>query len=283
MGTRTESSRLNSNALLAGKLYDDRGNRMSPSHATKGGRRWRYYVSQAVLQGRKHDAGSVARVPAAEIEGKVAEAVPAVMLQPACSQGRSNARSQGSLLNLNGATSGSFTARTISSASDKPDRDENLRSAIERVTISPTTIEIRLTEAVSGEHDDRTLIIPWTRPSPHRRREIIQGDGEQSPALRPMRTKARLVVIEGLRDAHRWMDELMRYSRETIESLAAREGKTERSIRLTLSLAFVAPPLIKAAIEGRLPRGFGVKRLMDLPMAWSEQWTALGLKAPSSA
>ena len=206
---RTESSRLNSNALLAGKLYDDRGNRMSPSHATKGGRRWRYYVSQAVLQGRKHDAGSVARVPAAEIEGKVAEAVPAVMLQPACSQGRSNARSQGSLLNLNGATRGSFTARTISSASDKPDRDENLRTAIERVTISPTTIEIRLTEAVSGEHDDRTLIIPWTRPSPHRRREIIQGDGEQSPALRPMRTKARLVVIEALRDAHRWMDELM--------------------------------------------------------------------------
>ena len=56
--------------------------------------------------------------------------------------------------------------------------------------------------------------------------------------------------------------------RQTIESLAAREGKTERSIRMTLSLAFVAPPIVKAAIEGRLPRGFGVKRLIDLPMAW---------------
>ena len=65
---RTAGNCQNSDALLAGKLFDDRGNRMSPSHAAKGGRRWRYYVSQAVLQGRKHEAGSVARVPALEIE-----------------------------------------------------------------------------------------------------------------------------------------------------------------------------------------------------------------------
>ena len=72
---RTAGNYQNSDALLAGKLFDDRGNRMSPSHAAKGGRRWRYYVSQAILQGRKHEAGSVARVPALEIEARVAEAV----------------------------------------------------------------------------------------------------------------------------------------------------------------------------------------------------------------
>ena len=66
---------------------------------------------------------------------------------------------------------------------------------------------------------------------------------------------------------------------QTIETLAAREGKTERSIRMTLSLTFLSPTLAKAAIDGRLPRGFGAKRLMDLPMAWSDQWSALGLKA----
>ena len=42
-----------SKSWLAGKLYDDRGFRMSPSEASRGGRRWRYYVSQAILQGRK--------------------------------------------------------------------------------------------------------------------------------------------------------------------------------------------------------------------------------------
>ncbi len=39
-----------------------------------------------------------------------------------------------------------------------------------------------------------------------------------------------------------------------------------------------APP---SAIDGRLPRGFGVKRLMDLPMDWTDQWSALGLRAPA--
>jgi site-specific DNA recombinase len=68
---------------------------------------------------------------------------------------------------------------------------------------------------------------------------------------------------------------------QTIASIAARERKSERSIRMTLSLAFVAPPIIAAAVEGRLPRGFGAKRLLDLPMVWSHQWTALGLKEPA--
>ena len=48
---------------------------MSPSHATKRGRRYRYYVSQAILQGRKEDVGSVARVPAMELERRVVDAV----------------------------------------------------------------------------------------------------------------------------------------------------------------------------------------------------------------
>ena len=73
---KTERARAKtSDALLAGKLFDDRGNRMSPSHATKRGCRYRYYVSQAILQGRKADAGSVARVPAKELERRVVEAV----------------------------------------------------------------------------------------------------------------------------------------------------------------------------------------------------------------
>ncbi len=65
----------------------------------------------------------------------------------------------------------------------------------------------------------------------------------------------------------------------TIASIAAREKKTERSVRMTMSLAFLSPALVKAAVEGRLSCGFDVKRLMDLPMAWSDPWSALGLQA----
>src|SRR5271157_4192247 len=62
-------------SFLAGRLYDDRGNRMSASHASKGGRRWRYYVSRAALTGRRQDAGSIVRIPAPEIENRITRAV----------------------------------------------------------------------------------------------------------------------------------------------------------------------------------------------------------------
>jgi hypothetical protein len=46
---------------------------------------------------------------------------------------------------------------------------------------------------------------------------------------------------------------------------------------MTISLTFLAPDLIKAAVEGRLPRGIGIERLRDLPAEWSRQFGALGL------
>ena len=69
-GQRTAGSiRARSGALLAGLLYDDRGNRMTPSHARKSdGRRYRYYVSRALLDDRHQEAGAVRRVPAEPLE-----------------------------------------------------------------------------------------------------------------------------------------------------------------------------------------------------------------------
>jgi DNA invertase Pin-like site-specific DNA recombinase len=66
-----KATRSASRALLLGKLYDDRGNRMSPSYSTKNGIRYRFYVSSALLRGRKDNAGSIARIAAAEIEAAV--------------------------------------------------------------------------------------------------------------------------------------------------------------------------------------------------------------------
>jgi site-specific DNA recombinase len=70
-----DATRTASEALLLGKLYDDKGNRMSPSYSTKNGIRYRFYVSSALLRGRKDNAGSVARIAAAEIEGTVLAAL----------------------------------------------------------------------------------------------------------------------------------------------------------------------------------------------------------------
>jgi hypothetical protein len=50
---------------------------------------------------------------------------------------------------------------------------------------------------------------------------------------------------------------------------------------MTLSLAFLDPTIVRAAVEGKLPRGYGVSRLVDLPPAFTDQWTALGLARPA--
>ena len=243
---RKSRTRQSSDALLAGKLYDDGGNRMSPTWARKGSKRWRYYVSQAALQGDKSKAGSILRVPAADVEALVTDAIAKPPSIHATSQ-------------------------------------TDIRDLIDRVVIGRATIRIQLSE-VAQEHDSaRILTLPWTRPSPYRKREIIQGANDAKTYARPMPANARGILIDALRDAHRWLDELLSDPRLALESIALREGKSERSIRMTLSLAFLAPEIAKAAVEGRLPRGFGLKRLVDLPMAWPDQWRALGLQAPAQA
>ena len=73
--TNHRTTRMNSAALLTGRIFDDRGNRMSPSHVRKGGRKYRYYLSSALFHGAAERAGSVRRVPAADIEALVIRSV----------------------------------------------------------------------------------------------------------------------------------------------------------------------------------------------------------------
>src|SRR5450631_2399560 len=66
--TNHSTKRATSESLMIGRIFDDRGNRMTPSHARKDGKRYRYYLSSALSQGRAEHAGSVRRIPAPEIE-----------------------------------------------------------------------------------------------------------------------------------------------------------------------------------------------------------------------
>jgi site-specific DNA recombinase len=61
------------------------------------------------------------------------------------------------------------------------------------------------------------------------------------------------------------------------EQIATRQKCSVRQVNMTISLAFLAPDLVRAAVEGRLPRGIGVERLRDGPSEWSRQFEALGL------
>jgi site-specific DNA recombinase len=79
-----KAKRSESGALVLGKLYDDRGNLMSPSFSSKNGVRYRFYVSSALLRGRSAEVGSVGRVPAAQIESAVRAALKTHQEQKGC-------------------------------------------------------------------------------------------------------------------------------------------------------------------------------------------------------
>src|SRR5262245_55182550 len=70
-----KAKRMKSEALLAGRIFDDRGNRMTPSHVRKRGIKYRYYLSAALLQGQPERAGSIRRVPAVDVEAVVTKSV----------------------------------------------------------------------------------------------------------------------------------------------------------------------------------------------------------------
>jgi site-specific DNA recombinase len=73
-----------------------------------------------------------------------------------------------------------------------------------------------------------------------------------------------------------WLSEI-EAGTATIEGIALRETCSKRHVHMIISLAFLAPALVKAAVEGRLPHGVGVARLFDAPVPWSRQHRMLGL------
>ena len=86
---------------------------------------------------------------------------------------------------------------------------------------------------------------------------------------------ARAKLLEGIAKARLWTDELVSGAVSDTRTIAEREGCSERSVRLTLNLAFLAPKIVQAAVAGTLPRGTGVSGLMDLAPDWEAQWRAV--------
>ena len=122
------------------------------------------------------------------------------------------------------------------------------------------------------------ILIPWTKPPMRKFRDVIQPASASIRRTRPIRAERRAGLIRAIARGRQWLEEIVS-GQLTIEQMAVRQKCSVRQIHLTLSMAFLAPPLIKAAIEGRLPRGIGIAELRDAPPEWSKQYTKLGLPA----
>jgi site-specific DNA recombinase len=248
-----------SDHLLTGLLFDDAGHRMVPTHATKAGIRYRYYVSLPCLHGEARTAGvgSVPRVPAAEIEDIVLKSLNAHLI----TQGESTVS----------ATTDRGTIVELITRIDvhKDQLAVRLRSRENPAAIKPSE-DIDSTEV-------RVLSIPWQKPPAKRFRQILLPHGVSRTEIRPERPERRQRLVRAIAKGRRWLDEITSGSITEAEQIALREQCSVRHVNMTISLAFLAPDLVRAAVEGRLPRGINIERLRDAPAEWSRQFEALGL------
>jgi hypothetical protein len=132
-----------------------------------------------------------------------------------------------------------------------------------------------LTADQSGE--PATLSVYWQKPPSKRNRKILLPAGANREEIRPERAERRARLVAAIARGRTWLDEITVGAVEDSEHLAKRERCTVRQINLTLSLAFLAPSLVKAAVEGRLPRGINIERLRDPDPLWTRQFQYLGL------
>jgi len=243
--TNHSTKRATSESLLIGRIFDDRGNKMTPSHARKNGKKYRYYLSSPLIQGQAERAGSVRRVSAPEVETLVIDAVRKRLKD-------STAVADGDLVN----------------------------TYVGRVEVQATRLAIKLArkgdQKANGEADKASFYIPWKKNALRRRREIIVPISAGHD-IRPIRSEMRVALVTSIACGRRWLDEIVSGSVADAEEIATREKCGVRQVNMTISLAFLSPTLVKAAIDGRLPRGIGIARLRDAPAEWSRQHAMLGL------
>jgi hypothetical protein len=248
--------RTKSDHLLTGLLFDDAGHRMIPTHATKAGIRYRYYASTPVLHGeaKTASAGSISRVPAADIEDTIVKSLEAHLA----------AKQDGS----------------TSSAVQLGDR-KTLAQLVAGIVVHRDKLIVRLksdhTDEAPDCADDQSLTIAWHKPPSKRARRILLPHDASRSVVRPGQFERRARLVSAIARGRQWLDDVVSGRVTSVVELCTREKCSVRQVNMTISLAFLAPNLVKAAVEGRLPRGIGVERLRDPPTEWSQQFEALGL------
>lgn len=264
-------------SLLAGLLVDARGERLTPSHAVKKGRRYRYYVSASLITEAGKDRAQGWRLAAREIEETVitilADALsrPARLLDWFRTSGMSGNQTRKMLARA---------ARLVAALSGSPEqRSPVIRALVEQVIVDEQTIIIKVRR---GPLLDRPMSFPSDAPS--------DGAIELTTAVSIKRrgVGTRLVLLDGRHNhparcdpamvkaiarGRAWFDELVTGRARSLQELAKRDGISRRYIRRLVGLAFLSPQLAEAILQGRQPVELTATRLteLDLPFDWAEQ------------
>jgi DNA invertase Pin-like site-specific DNA recombinase len=264
-----KNARAASDALLMGKIYDDAGNRMSPTSSHKGAIRYRFYISSALTFKSKKTAGSVKRVSAQPIETAVIDALRARFLAEAIEQ--------------TPAAELEIAAEQVVMTAER----QLIETHVERITLSKGSVVIALkpqagiTEVGSDVGNTarraETIVIPFKSKRGRPRRDILRALDDDADANSGVRADTRQLLLRGIAKARGWANELAEGRTESIEAIAAREEYSPRYIRQMLPLAFLAPDIITAILANTIPADLGISRLIDgLPYSWKQQQEKFG-------
>ena len=257
---------------------------MVPSHASKAGKRYRYYVSRSpVREGVRTDGGW--RLPAKQIE--------TVVMGEICSLLRDRARliehlgllsrSPGGMKALLGEAAG--FAEWLADAGPSAQR-ASLLGILDRIEVRPERLAIlvragalarRIQQggggpgaqgASSDREDTFSLEVSFqVRRCGAEMKLVLTGGGRSPVAPDPK-------LIGAIASAHAWYEELRDGAVGSVGELAKRVGCDRADVGRTIRLAFLAPDIVEAILSGRQPADLTLtrlKRLGDLPLSWSEQ------------
>ena len=267
LGDQSPKRRSSSGFLLTGLIFDDRGNRMSPSHTTKkkNGQRYRYYVSQAVLQHLMDEAGSLKRISALAIEELVADRVRRI--EPAAEADRS----------VEAASDRTTHERVSQHVRRVEIGKEMVTLSIVNGRVDPALLRVRFDETdLIEEAGDGLLVKIPVRLKTWGGEKIIEGPNGGSPTAQVHVDDS---LVAALVRAFAWRERLADGSARSMEEIAVRERCTEAYVRQVIELAFLAPEIIESIVAGTQPRHMTVDRLvrMTLPLSWRDQRRQIGL------
>lgn len=256
-------------APLKGLFRDETGALLTPTHANSKGRRHRYYISNRLISGGTDLTGW--RLPATAFEGAVADVLADHLA--GCASRHVLIASDDIAIGLQVAK----TAHTLASGM----RKQGIRAATAFITggqITRGTITMDLdaealaTALARHPQDLDPTLLTISAPFTCRRRgvETKISTGDHLP-------KPDATLIRVLSDAHRWTAALR--SATPLGEIARREGHAESYIRTRAQLAFLAPSIQTAILNGALPPQITTKRLIarPLPLDWSAQAHLFGM------
>jgi len=243
-------------APLSGLIFDTTGERMSPVTARKSnGRRYRYYVSSSRQKGGCALPGVLQRVPAEALEALVLQLGAMVeLVRPEAAQPWSTVRAALQSVSV-GRTQVrlNFKPQKLTEGFD-PDRARTALPANARLELESEALTVTIRTSLSRRGQGKTLIGPDGAP--------VQRQGRLDPALGKALAQAEL-----------FKQMLLGGKAANITSLARAQGLQPSHCERILRLAFLAPDLKRAILDGRAPAGLMLQRLRTdgVPDLWSEQ------------